>query len=455
MVLAALKGWSATQRNVVLAAYLGWTLDAFDFLMITLIAKDITAEFHTPPTGIGLILTGTLALRPVGAFIFGRLADKFGRRPVLMFNVLMYSALAFASAFAPNFSTFLILRCLFGVAMGGEWGVGSSLAMEHARPETRGVVSGILQTGYPMGSLLAAIAAFFLVPHFGWRALVMMSAIPALLVLFIRFAVPESPGWKQGAAKAQAIAPSGLAAGLIGVALAILGALLLFSSLLDPLGLPKAVGVVAIVLGIGIAPLAFGRRHFGLALFAMLVMAGFNALSHGTQDLYSNFLRVQHGLDVGTASLIVACGSIGAICGGLTAGTLSQSIGRRRMMTIGAILVLPAVPLWVFWAATPLTFAVTVFVIQFMVQGAWGVVPAHLNELSPGEARGTFPGFVYQVGNLLSSPVPYVQTLLVEQYHWAYGQSLALMAIGAAVLIAILVNLGGEGRHVVMSAPEA
>src|SRR5262245_16307079 len=227
MILSALRGWTATQRNVVIAAYLGWTLDAFDFLMLTLITKDVAEEFHVPATALGLVITATLALRPIGAFVFGRLADRFGRRPVLMLNVLTYSALAFASAFAPNFTTFLVLRCLFGVAMGGEWGVGSSLAMEHARAETRGVVSGILQTGYPMGSLLAALAAFFLVPHFGWRALVMASAVPALLVVFIRAAVPESPGWKKGGAQGQiqgqTMAPSGLAAGVIGVAFAIFG----------------------------------------------------------------------------------------------------------------------------------------------------------------------------------------------------------------------------------------
>ena len=215
MVLKALRGWTATQRNVVIAAYLGWTLDAFDFLMLTLVTKDIAEEFNVKATALGLVITATLALRPVGAFIFGRLADRFGRRPILMLNVLTYSLLAFASAFAPDFTTFLILRCLFGVAMGGEWGVGSSLAMEHARPESRGFVSGLLQTGYPTGGLIAAGAAALFLEDHGWRFLVMLSVIPALLVVFIRMGVPESPAWKSGASgKSMAIKPTAQRGGI-------------------------------------------------------------------------------------------------------------------------------------------------------------------------------------------------------------------------------------------------
>lgn len=451
MPIAALRGWTATQRNVVIAAYLGWTLDAFDFLMITLIAKDIADEFRVPDTALGLVITATLVLRPVGAFIFGRLADHFGRRPILMLNVLTYSGLAFASAFAPNFMSFLVLRALFGVAMGGEWGVGSSLAMEHARPETRGVISGLLQTGYPTGGLIAAAAAALLLPHYSWRVLVMLSAIPALLVVFIRMGVPEAPGWKPGKHEGAALNASSLAAGVLGVGLAIVGQLTLFTNVLTPLGAPPLVAVAATIAGVLIAATAFGRKHFWLAIFAMLVMACFNALSHGTQDFYSNFLRRQIHFDVATASWIIAFGSFGAICGGLVSGTLSQIIGRRRMITIGALLVLPMIPLWAFYATTPLVFGIAVFLLQFCVQGAWGVVPAHLNEISPGDVRGTFPGFTYQVGNLLSAGVAFGQTTLVVDQHWQYSQALALAAVCAAIAIAVLINLGPEGRHVRMN----
>ncbi|MBS0386032.1 MAG: MFS transporter [Proteobacteria bacterium] len=455
MILDALRGWTATQRNVVIAAYLGWTLDAFDFLMLTLITKDVADEFHVPATALGLVITATLALRPVGAFIFGRLADRFGRRPILMLNVLSYSALAFASAFAPDYMTFLILRCLFGVAMGGEWGVGSSLAMEHMRPESRGIVSGLLQTGYPTGGLIAAGAAALLLQDHGWRFLMMLSAAPALLVLFIRMGVPESPNWKPGQTQAAALRSSALAAGLIGIGLAIVGQLSLFTSALNWLAVPPLVSIAATVAGIAIAALAFGRKHFGLALFAMIMMAGFNALSHGTQDFYSNFLRIQQGFNASTASTIIAFGSLGAIVGGITSGTLSQSIGRRRMITIGALLALPMIPMWAFYSTTPVMFGAAVFALQFCVQGAWGVVPAHLNEISPGELRATFPGFTYQVGNLLSAGVPYGQTFLVEHHHWQYGQALALAAVCAAIAIAVLINLGPEGRHVVMGTEQA
>jgi SHS family lactate transporter-like MFS transporter len=219
--------------------------------------------------------------------------------------------------------------------------------------------------------------------------------------------------------------------------------------------LPWFVSVALVLAGLALTPLAFGRQHFGLALFAMILMAGFNSLSHGTQDFYSNFLRLQRGFDARTASLIIMCGSFGAICGGITSGTLSQIIGRRRMITIGALMVIPFIPFWGFLSQAPWQFALAVFALQFCVQGAWGVVPAHLNEISPGDVRGTFPGFTYQVGNLLSAGVPYAQTFLVEEHSWQYGQALALAAIGAGLVIAVLVNLGPEGRHVNMSGQTA
>ncbi len=272
--LDALKDWTATQKHVVAASYLGWTLDAFDFLLLTFVAKDVAHEFNTDAKAVGLALTLTLALRPLGAFIFGRLADRFGRRPILMLDVLLYSAMAFASAFAPNLTTFLALRCLFGIAMGGEWGIGSSLTMEHIKPQARGFVSGLLQTGYPTGSLIAAAVSGLLLPAYGWRVCMMASVVPALLVLYIRRNVPESPAWQKHRIRRD--------------------------------------NTIEIV-----------RRHWPLALFAILLMTAFNSLSHGTQDFYPNFLRIQHGLSVGTTSLLGIVASLGAICGGLSFGALS------------------------------------------------------------------------------------------------------------------------------------
>lgn len=402
MASGALSGWTSAQKHVVAASYLGWTLDAFDFLLLTLVAKDVAAEFHTPATTVGWALLLTLSARPVGAFIFGRLADRYGRRPILQIDVLLYSVLAFASAFSPNVTVFLILRGLFGVAMGGEWGIGSSLTMEHIKPESRGVVSGLLQTGYPTGSLLAAAASALLLPDFGWRALVMASALPALLIVYIRRFVPESPSWHKGMA-------------------------------------------------VRTSTLAVVRRHGGLALFAVVLMAGFNSFSHGTQDFYPNFLRIQLGFTPRSASVLVMIGAIGAILGGLTFGALSERIGRRRAITIAAVLFLPVVPFWVFWSHDAVSLAVAFFVSQFMVQGAWGVVPAHLNELSPADARGTFPGFVYQFGNFIASGIGLLQTSLVENHGWQYSQALATVAICAALTIALLVNFGPEAKGVAMA----
>jgi SHS family lactate transporter-like MFS transporter len=402
MAFESLKGWSSTQKHVVAASYLGWTLDAFDFLLITLVAKDIAAAFGTNAKSIGVIITATLVMRPLGAFLFGRLADRFGRRPVLMANVAMYSLLAFASAFAPNLWVFIGLRCLFGIAMGGEWGIGASLTMEHVRPESRGVVSGLLQTGYPSGGLIAGLVTALLLPHFGWRVCVMISIIPALLVLYIRRNVPESPTFE----------------------------------------------IARVVKDNTWAVI---RSHWGIALFAVLLMTGYNTLSHGSQDFYPNFLRIQIGLKPALASLIASVGSLGAIVGGLTFGSLSQRIGRRRAMAIAAVLVLPMIYFWVFYSTSPALLAVAAFTLQFFVQGSWGVVPAHLNELSPHDARGTFPGFVYQLGNLFAAGIVTAQSFLVEDYHWTYAQVLAFMTGIAALLIAGLVNLGPEAREVDMA----
>jgi SHS family lactate transporter-like MFS transporter len=403
-VFDALKGWSSAQKHVVAASYLGWTLDAFDFLLITYVASDIAKSFGTNTTGIGVIITATLVMRPLGAFIFGRLADRFGRRPILMADVGLYSVIAFASAFAPNLYVFIALRCLFGIAMGGEWGLGASLTMEHVRPESRGFVSGLLQTGYPTGGMIAGLVAGFLLPHFGWRACVMVSVIPALLVLYIRRNVPESPTFEATRA-------------------------------------PK--GNTFAVL----------RSHWGIALFAILLMTGFNTLSHGSQDLYPKFLRDQIGLAPALASFIGTVGPLGAILGGLTFGMLSQRIGRRVAITIGAVLVLPMIYFWVFFTVNPSLLAVTAFTLQFAVQGAWGVVPAHLNELSPHDARATFPGFVYQLGNLFAAGIVLAQGILIDRYHWTYAEVLALMTGAAALLIAALINFGPEAREAEMAGP--
>jgi SHS family lactate transporter-like MFS transporter len=346
-------------------------------------------------------LTTTLAIRPVGAFIFGRLADRFGRRPVLMIDVLCYSGLAFASAFAPNFTVFLILRALFGIAMGGEWGVGASLTMETVRPESRGVVSGLLQSGYASGYLVASVAYGALFPLFGWRGLFMAGALPALLVLYIRSHVPEAPGWTKEIARGSGIG-----------------------------------GVL--------------RRHWRLAIYAILLMTALNFFSHGTQDLYPTFLRKQHHLLPQTVSLIAIVYNAGAILGGTMIGFFSQSFGRRRTLVLSALCALPLVPLWAF-SSNVVVLAASGFAMQFFVQGCWGVVPAHLNELSPGEARGTFPGFVYQLGNFLASTNATIQGVLAAAFGGDFSPALAGVAVAAALAIAFFALTGGEAKDADLS----
>ncbi len=399
MAFAALRGWTREQKHVVVASYLGWTLDAFDYFLLVLVLTDVAKEFGVSVKVASWATALTLASRPVGAYIFGRLADRFGRRPVMMVDVLCYAGLAFASAFAPNLIVFLILRALFGVAMGGEWGIGASLAMESIPLQSRGLVSGILQAGYPSGYLFASLAYGVLFPLVGWRGLFMLGLAPALLVLYIRRAVPESPGWSEEHAKASTV-----------------------------------IGML--------------ERHWRLAVYAILLMTCFNFFSHGTQDIYPTFLKVDHLFDPHTVSIIQIIYNVGAILGGLTLGTLSQRFGRRRTLIVGALLSLAVLPLWAFSSSAAM-LALGAFLMQFLVQGCWGVIPAHLNELSPAEARATFPGVVYQLGNFLASWNLPLQAGLAVSYG-SYAVALAMVAASAAIGIALFAFAGREAKDIDM-----
>jgi SHS family lactate transporter-like MFS transporter len=401
MRIAALEGWSSEQKHVVAATFLGWTLDAFDFFLLVFVLKDIAAEFGTDVKEVTFAILLTLAMRPVGAYLFGRAADRWGRRPALMVNVLLYSAIEFASGFAPSLTVLLVLRAIFGIAMGGEWGVGASLTMESIPPHARGLVSGLLQSGYPAGYFLASIVYGLLFSYIGWRGMFMVGVIPALLVFYIRRTVPESPIWKPR---------------------------------------PSSGNTLAIV-----------KAHWRLGIYAVLLMTAFNFFSHGTQDIYPTFLQIQHKLSPHQVSLIAVIYNIGAIVGGLSFGALSERFGRRRIIIIASLLSLVVLPLWAF-ATSLIWLAVGAFLMQVMVQGAWGVVPVHLNELSPDEARATFPGFVYQLGNLIASVNGTLQVGIAEHYGGDYGFALALVAGTVAVVIAILAALGTEARGVVFGA---
>ncbi len=397
------------QIRTIVAAYLGWTLDAFDFFVLTFVIKDIAKEFGVEVSSVAYALFLTLAMRFVGAFIFGRLGDLWGRKPALMLDILCYSIIGAAAAFSPNLTVFLILRALFGVAMGGEWGLGSSLAMESIPPQSRGIVSGVLQCGYPSGFLLAAIAYGLLYGHtfgdfvFGWRAMFLLSVLPALVVLFIRSAVPESPAFEAAQTREK----------------------------------PNLWTTIS--------------KNAGLVVYMVVLMMAFNLFSHGTQDLYPTFLQKQHKFDPATVSWIAIVANIGAIVGGLSFGHISERIGRVNAITIGALIALPALPLWAY-STTPVLLAVGAFIMQIAVQGAWGVIPAHLNELSPGAARATIPAFVYQAGNFLATYNGPFQAKIAEANGGDYAFALALVGGVVAIAIAIIIRFSPERRGELLTA---
>ena len=395
-----------SQRNTFLACFLGWSLDAFDFFLLTFVIVPMAHDFGTNIAKLSYAITLTLAMRPVGAFIFGLLGDRFGRRIPLMIDIVFYSVMELLTAFAPNYTTLLIFRALYGIGMGGEWGLGASLAMESLPTEARGLFSGILQQGYAFGYLLAAVVYWLIFPFFGWRGLFVAGALPALLVIYIRAQVPESPAWLR---QRSAIAT-------------------------DFWG-----NLTSIV-----------KRHWALFLYVILLMTAFNAMSHGTQDMYQTFLGEQRGLSVGQKSAIGIIYAFGAICGGTILGHLSQKFGRRRAIIFAAVCGIILIPLWVFSPGLSM-LVIGGFAMQFMVQGAWGIVPVHLNELSPDGLRGTFPGFAYQLGNLLAANTAVLEAKLADHFrgaagHADYAKALALFAFVIFLALIVLAAIGREER---------
>ena len=405
------------QRNTFAACFLGWTLDAFDFFLLTFCLTAIALCFHASRKQIEEAIFWTLAMRPVGAFLFGAMAEKYGRRPTLIVNVVAFSAFELASAFAPTLHSFLVCRALFGVAMGGVWGVGAALALETLPPANRGFFSGLLQEGYVCGNLLVALLYWLLFPHLhgtgyitNWRVMFMIGALPALLAFYLNYKVEESPAWlaaQVAAAPARSARPT----------------------------VDWSVFAAALP----------------IFLFIILLMTAFTSFSHGTQDLYPTFL--QHDLHQGAShtGLIAAVGNIGALAGGICCGALSERFGRKRTIIFAALLAIPMIPLWA-WSHTAVALAAGGFLMQFMVQGAWGIIPAHLNELSPAPVRAVLPGFAYQLGNLLSSRNQIFQQTYAD-HHNAGSLKVALSAtvVIVAAVVAGVTALGPEARGASLS----
>ncbi len=383
------------QWHAVTASFLGWTLDAFDFFVLVFLVDTLALHFHVSKSAIVWTLTATLAMRPVGAIVFGVLADRYGRRKPLMANVIFFSVMELLCGFAPNYTVFLILRTIFGIGMGGEWGVGASLAMESAPQKWRGVLSGILQSGYSVGYLLAAVAAWLVLPAWGWRAMFWVGGAPALLAFYIRLKVQESEAWKQH----------------------------------------RAPTVGAILRSAG--------GHWKTFCYLALLMTLMMFLSHGTQDLYPDFLKSVHRFTPAVVSWVAILYSIGAILGGILFGHFSEALGRRKSMIAALVLSLAVIPFWAF-GETLLVLAAGAFLMQVGVQGAWGIIPAHLNELSPDSVRGLMPGLAYQLGILFAAGTNTIEYALRDKL--GYGWALAAFEAANIALLITVVALGQERK---------
>lgn len=392
------------QTHAVAASFLGWTLDAFDFFVLVFLVDTLAHQFRVSKGAIIWTLTATLAMRPVGALVFGLLADRYGRRKPLMWNVVFFSIVELLCGFAPSYTVFLILRTVYGIGMGGEWGVGASLAMENAPAKMRGVLSGVVQSGYSIGYLLAAVAARFILPTLGWRAMFWVGGAPALLAFYIRWKVRESEAWKQHRAPT-------------------IGAIVRTAS-----------------------------SHWKMFSYLVVLMTLMMFFSHGTQDLYPDFLKTVHGFTGAMVSNTAILYNIAAVIGAITFGHLSESMGRRRSMIAALALGLAVIPVWAFgWSATVLILSACL--LQLGVQGSWGIIPAHLNELSPDAVRGLMPGFAYQMGILIAAPTNTIEYFLRDKF--GYPWALAGFEIANIVLLMIVVGFGRERKGKSFINPES
>jgi len=384
------RATTSDQNATVAAGFLGWMLDAFDFFLVVMTLTAIAKDFGKSDAAIALSLTVTLLFRPVGAFIFGLLADRYGRKIPLMVDLVFYSIVEVLSGLAPNYTTFLILRALFGIGMGAEWGVGASLVMEKVPARLRGVMSGLLQQGYAAGYLLAALAYLLVFPHWGWRPLFFIGGLPALLALFVRARVHESEVWRETRHETWSH------------------------------------------LGRAIA------GHWKLFLYIVALMAMMNMVSHGTQDMYPTFLERDWHLGPTMRAAITAFSQVGALVGGVLCGLYSDRLGRRRTIALALLGAVITIPVWAFAPAAPLLW-IGAFIMQFFVQGAWGVIPAHINELAPDGVRGFLPGFAYQCGVAIASQIPHVQALFAARASYAVTMALSaalVFSVGAVVALA-------------------
>ena len=379
----------------MLAGFSGWMLVAFDFFLVVFSLTAIAEDFHRPDKDIALSIALTLGFRPVGALIFGLLADRYGRRLPLMLVIICYSVIEVLTGLAPNYITFMVCRALFGIGMGGQWGVGASLTMEKVPAHSRGLLSGLLQEGYAAGYLLAAGCYFFIFPRWGWRPMFLLAGFPVLLAAYVHFRVTESEVWQKTRHENWR------------------------------------------QLGRGIA------SHWKLFIYLVLLMTMMNFVSHGTQDMYPTLLKRQWNFSPQKVAAVTALSMVGAIVGGLVFGLLSDRYGRRRSMIIALLCALAVIPLWAFSPSLGL-LVLGGFLMQFMVQGAWGIIPAHLSELAPDSVRGFLPGFAYQCGVLMAGSIAYIEAVFAQRTSYAKAMALTALTVFAGAIIFTAV---GREKH--------
>ena len=381
---------AARWKYAAASGILGWILDAFDFFVVIFLVDNLAAKFNVSKSAIVWTITAALAMRPLGALIFGSLADRFGRRKPLMLVVAYFSTITVLCGFAPNYQVFLLLRALYGIGMGGYWGIGASLTMESAPKPKRGLVSGLMQGGYPFGYLLAAVAVLVVVPALGWRAMFFVGVVPALFTIYFASQSPEPEAWKQH-------------------------------------HLPTISAIFKVLL-----------QHWKSFAYLLLVMSVMSCLSHGTQDLYPDFLKSGRGFSSNLVSYLAMFYNVGAILGAVFFGHISQRLGRRRSIIYAILLSGLSIPAWAFGHSLS-TLVAGSFLMQTGVQGAFGVIPAHLNELSPDPVRGLFPGFVYQLGVLVSSPAVAIEYALRNRfgYEWALTSFEGVVILSLIVIFAV------------------
>jgi SHS family lactate transporter-like MFS transporter len=393
-----------SQRHAaaVLAGLAGWTLDVFDFFLVVFCLTAIGQEFHKQDSEVALTIALTLALRPVGAFLFGVLADRYGRRLPLILNILFFSLAEVLTGTAHSFTMFVIFRAMFGIGMGGQWGVGASLAMEQVPSERRGLLSGLFQQGYPIGALLASLSFLLFFNRWGWRPQFFLGSLPALiLVIFIYKRVDESEVWER-------------------------------SRRLGWADLNREI-----------------CTNWKLFLYLSLFMTFMMFSSHGTQDMYPTFLQRRWHLGPVQRSTITAFSMVGAIVGGIVVGHLSDKWGRRRAIVGALVFAMLTIPLWTYAPSVPLLTA-GAFLMQFMVHGAFGVIPAHLAELSPDSVRAVLPGLAYQCGVLLSSSIVYLEALFGQRTN--YSMAMSLTAAVVFLLATVVASTGTERRGIAFGA---